>query len=165
MCIRTLEVRTASEDGAVILYVFNFLSTPVCLIIFCSCNFSGVFFLADLIVLVLVFLLLLVALVCFFLFKKNQWLEQRVSTVLHEKSSQSVKYGKTSEQFMPFMESMPFSHQNFRFLGNPIDGIAFEENEIIFCEFKTGSSVLSEKQKKIKQLVEDKKIKWLETKI
>lgn len=96
----------------------------------------------------------------FFLFSKNQLLEKKINDLVFLKSSQAVKFGKTSEQFLPFLESVPFSASNFRFIGAPVDGIAFEENEIIFCEFKTGFSVLSEKQKKIKKLVEEKKVKW-----
>lgn len=98
----------------------------------------------------------------FFLFKKNQLLEEKVNNLLFSKSSQSVRFGKMSEQFMPFLEGAPFSSNNFRFLGNPIDGIAFEEDKIIFCEFKTGSAILSEKQKKIKELVKGKKVFWAE---
>ncbi len=81
------------------------------------------------------------------------------------KSSLAVKYGKMTEQFIPFVESFPYDPEKFRFLGNPIDGVLFDEDQIVFCEFKTGSSSLNEKQRKIKQLVNDKKITWLEFKI
>ena len=48
------------------------------------------------------------------------------------------------------------------FIGTPIDGIAFNEEKIIFCEFKANTSALSEKQKSIKKLVQEKKVEWLE---
>lgn len=82
-----------------------------------------------------------------------------------DKSSQSVKYGKMSEQFMPFLNDYPFEKGNFRFIGNPIDGVQFENDKIIFVEFKTGDSRLTPKQDEIRRLVEDKKIEFLEFRI
>ncbi len=97
-----------------------------------------------------------------FLIKKVFQLRQQVANLKFEKGSQAVKYGKLTEQFIPFIEDFPFDSAGFRFIGSPIDGIVFDENEIVFCEFKTASSALSQKQKKIKQMVKDKKVKWLE---
>jgi len=108
-----------------------------------------------------VILLLLVAAV-FLLFRSNSFLKQRIEDLIFRSNSQSVKYGKLTEQFIPFVEDFPFSSQNFRFLGSPIDGVVFEEDKIIFAEFKTASSQLSKKQKNIKQLVKDKKVEWFE---
>ena len=79
-----------------------------------------------------------------------------------QKSSQSVKYGKITEQFVPFIEGLPFSSENFRFLGSPVDGVAFEPDAIVFCEFKAAGGKLSQLQQRIKQLVEEKKVEWLE---
>ena len=73
-----------------------------------------------------------------------------------------VKHGKSFENLFPFMNNYPYESRNFRFIGDPIDGVSFEDNKIIFMEFKTGTSKLSEKQKKIKNLVENKKVEWKE---
>jgi len=81
------------------------------------------------------------------------------------KKSLSVKYGKMSEQFFPFMKDYPYNAQEFRFIGSPIDGVQFDDDKIIFVEFKTGSSGLSAKQKKIKGIVESKKVEWKEFRI
>ncbi|MCX8158291.1 MAG: endonuclease [Candidatus Diapherotrites archaeon] len=97
-----------------------------------------------------------------YFYKKTQELFEIIERIKFEKRSQSVRYGKLTEQYIPFTEEFPFDSENFRFIGNPIDGIAFEENEIIFCEFKASDSKLNEKQRKIKKLVEDKKIRWFE---
>ncbi len=77
----------------------------------------------------------------------------------------SVKFGKTMEQLMPFTKKFPFPPESFRFLGSPIDGLFFGDDEIVFVEFKTGKSQLSEKEKKIKKLVENKKVRWLEIRV
>ena len=82
----------------------------------------------------------------------------------HDYKSMHVKHGKSFEQLFPFMKNYPYAHRNFRFIGDPIDGLSFEEDKIIFMEFKTGTSKLSEKQKKIKELIEKKKVEWKEVK-
>jgi predicted Holliday junction resolvase-like endonuclease len=111
----------------------------------------------------LVILALIVLLV--YLFKKNLSLQRSLDELFFKKSSQSVKYGKLTEQWIPFSERFPFNPENFRFLGSPVDGIAFNEDCIVFVEFKTASSSLNEKQKKIKELIQNKKIEWFELKI
>ena len=66
---------------------------------------------------------------------------------------------------MPFMEDFPYDSSNFRFLGTPIDGIQFEDDKIVFVEFKTANSKMTEKQKKIKEFVDKKKIVFEEIRI
>jgi len=76
--------------------------------------------------------------------------------------SLSTVYGRISEQWFPLMDRYPYDSQSFRFIGTPIDGIQFEEDRIIFCEFKSNQSALSPLQKQIKQLVEARKVYWEE---
>ena len=71
-----------------------------------------------------------------------------------QKRSQSIRYGKLTEQFMPFLESYPYDPHDFRFLGTPIDGIQFTEDAIILVEFKAADSQLSQRQRNIKSIVE-----------
>jgi len=85
-------------------------------------------------------------------------LRKSLKKINFSKSSLSVKYGKTMEELAPFMKNYPYNPENFKFIGSPIDGIQFDEDKIIFVEFKTGSSKLSKKQKKIKKMIEDKKL-------
>ncbi|MCK5112179.1 MAG: endonuclease, partial [Thermoplasmatales archaeon] len=51
-----------------------------------------------------------------------------------------------------------------RFIGSPIDGVQFEDDQILFVEFKTDKSKLNAKQNKIKKLVKEGKVKWFEFK-
>jgi len=81
---------------------------------------------------------------------------------LQQKQSLSTIYGKLTEQFAPFMRSYPFSPENFRFIGSPIDGVQFEDDRIIFVDIKTNRSKLSPIQQRIKKLVKNKKIEWFE---
>ena len=70
-----------------------------------------------------------------------------------------------AEQFAPFtkaFEKLGWDLQEFKFLGRPVDGVQFEEDEIIIVEFKTGNSPLSQKQRRIKELVERGKVSFKE---
>lgn len=87
-------------------------------------------------------------------------LRRKISRIGWEKRSQSVRYGKLTEQFMPFLESYPYDSQDFRFLGTPIDGVQFTEDSIILVEFKTASSQLSSRQRAIKQMVEEGSVRF-----
>ena len=83
-----------------------------------------------------------------------------MAKIKSEKISQSTKYGQISEEFFPLEKSYPYNSQNFKFLGDPIDGIQFNENEIILIEFKTNKSQLSQKQRIIRDLVKNKKVSF-----
>jgi predicted Holliday junction resolvase-like endonuclease len=58
----------------------------------------------------------------------------------------------------------PFSIENFRFIDEPIDGIQFEENQILFVKLKN-TSKLNPLQKNVKKLIQQGKINWFELKI
>lgn len=81
------------------------------------------------------------------------------------KASLSTKYGKMSEQFMPFLKHYPFEPQRFRFLGTPIDGVQFEQDKIIFIEFKTSSSQLTNSQKHIIDNINNKRVYFKELRL
>lgn len=102
--------------------------------------------------------------ISWFLWGLNKELRQELAELQFAKSSQSVKYGKLSEQWIPLSESFPYSPEGFRFLGSPVDGVAFEDDRIVFCEFKANKGNLSEKQKRIKELVKERKVEWFELK-
>ena len=89
-------------------------------------------------------------------------LRQQVREVEETKRSQSSIYGRITEQYAPFMKAYPFNPHKFRFIGEPIDGIQFEDDQIIFVEFKARGGALTARQKMIKQLVQTKKIGWYE---
>ncbi len=89
-------------------------------------------------------------------------LKSRYSQLAFSKASQSVKYGQLTEQWIPFSSKFPYNSQNFRFIGKPIDGISFEDDKIVFVEFKSNKSSLNDAQKKVRDLVEKKKVEWFE---
>jgi predicted Holliday junction resolvase-like endonuclease len=107
------------------------------------------------------FLIFFVALsiILFLLWRKAV---NRISLVKFQKQSLSTKYGKITEQFLPFLDAFPHDPSGFRFIGSPIDGIQFEEDQIIFYEFKSGGSRLTQKQNQIKKIINDGNIYFKE---
>ncbi len=99
----------------------------------------------------------------YFVFVKP--LRRKVADLISRKQSLSTTYGKITEQFAPFMASYPYDPQNFRFLGTPIDGVQFNENEVVFVEIKSNKSKPSQLQNRIRQLVEAGRVRWMEFRI
>jgi len=87
------------------------------------------------------------------------------------KKSREVLSGQFSEQLAPFLPDFKYSPSEARFIGKPVDFIVFKGmdqkdiNEIVFVEVKSGSSTLSMQEKKLSEIVKDKKIKWEEYRI
>ena len=101
-----------------------------------------------------------------FIITINQYnkLKSKITNLDSNLRSNAVKQGLTLEQWIPISENYPWDHRNFRFLGDPIDGIQFEDNKILLVEFKSGNSRMSNKQKAIQQLVENGKVEFIEIK-
>src|SRR5205085_11786796 len=105
--------------------------------------------------------LLLFLLVLYYKRKMDALLDRLDDEQSRQKSLSTV-YGRISEQWFPLMDRYPYDSQSFRFIGTPVDGIQFEEDGIIFCEFKPNQSELSPIQKQIKRLIEEKRVYWEE---
>lgn len=89
-------------------------------------------------------------------------LHKKIEKLSGEQSS-TTSYDKIIEQSEPTMLcNYPFAYENFRFIGDPIDGIQFEDDRIIFVEFKTDQSKPDAVKTKIKELVEKGKVEWFE---
>ena len=96
--------------------------------------------------------------------KLEEETESRKKTLSQKKSSE-VRLGHIAEKLAPFLEDFPYEPENATFLGQPIDYIVFEEEEIVFIEIKSGNSQLSQKQRIIRDLVKNKCVSWKEIRI
>ena len=103
----------------------------------------------------------------------KEWIEAEEKKIREDAilRSSRVLSGKTLEKFIPFLERFPYNPHDVRWLGDPIDLVIFdgyssngEIKQIVFCEVKSGKSKLSKNQNKIKDIIESKKVKWLEFK-
>ena len=74
--------------------------------------------------------------------------------------------GQFAEQLAPYFPDFPYSPNELRWLGKPIDYVVFKGldtndlQEIVFLEIKSGKSQLNGHQQQIKRLVEEKKVRW-----
>lgn len=101
--------------------------------------------------------------------KEEEWMEKlpklRQDSV---KKSREVLTGQFSEQLAPYMPDFPYSPTECRFIGKPVDFIVFkgmdlkEPEEIVFVEVKSGESQLSASERKLKDIIKEKKVSWFE---
>lgn len=87
-------------------------------------------------------------------------LQTKLAKHVSERKSKEVRLGAIAETLTPFLNGFPYNPKNLRALGSPIDYIAFEEDEIVLLEVKSGDSTLSKKQKDIRKMVEEGKVRF-----
>lgn len=95
------------------------------------------------------------------LYRKNAKLMLENNRIAYQKRSSEVRLGKTVENVAPFFNEWPYDPSNFRFLGSPIDGVSFNDDEVVFVEVKTGQAKLSRNQNKIRELIKNGKIRFM----
>jgi len=93
---------------------------------------------------------------------KVERMRDEIRDLSSSKQSLATTYGRITEQWAPFMARYPYNPQNFRFLGSPVDGVQFEDDRVVFVEFKSNTSRLTPGQQRIRDLVQAGKVEWLE---
>ena len=85
------------------------------------------------------------------------------------KRSRSVIGGQVAEQVAPFLPGFPCHPGDARFIGKPVDFIAFpgltEDNtvhEVLLIEIKTGKSALSGREKEVKRAIVEGRVRYVE---
>ncbi len=85
--------------------------------------------------------------------------------------SRAVLAGQFSEQLAPYLPDFPFKPTEARFIGKPIDFLVFhgmdEKNidEVVFVEVKSGKANLNSHERKLKEVIKEKKVRWAEYRI
>jgi predicted Holliday junction resolvase-like endonuclease len=87
-------------------------------------------------------------------------LNERFEKLQNQKISADVKLGAKAENLLPFLETFPYKDDEIKGMFQPIDLIVFRPDEIVFVEIKSGQSQLSDKQKLIKKLIDEKKVRF-----
>ena len=126
------------------------------------------------IALVLIFLIILIIGIIIgkkyadYLWKIKKMPELREEAI--EKSRQ-VLSGQFSEQLAPYLPDFKYSPTEVRFIGKPVDFIVFKGmdnkdiNEVIFVEVKSGKANLSTPERRLRDVIKEKKISWDEYRI
>lgn len=112
--------------------------------------------------------------------EKEEELKRREKEIREDaiKKSASVRVGKEMERLVPFFSEFQYNPRDIRWLGDPVDFVIFngyseakdvgdptKMNEIVICEIKTGKSRVSKYERRIKELIEDKRMKWDEFRV
>lgn len=85
--------------------------------------------------------------------------------------SRAVLGGQFSEQLAPFLPDFKYSPTECRFLGKPIDLLVFQGmddkkiDEVVFVEVKSSGSRLSPQEKRLKEAIDNKKVRWEEYRV
>lgn len=106
---------------------------------------------------------LLVFLLCAWhakLFINLKKLNRQYKKLKHQKKSSEVRTGQIAEHFAPLLKEFKYDRKQARFLATPIDFIIFEEDEVIFMEVKTGKSQLNKNQRRIRDQIKNKQVRW-----
>jgi len=86
--------------------------------------------------------------------------EQAYDKLLGQKKSSEVRTGQVVEQIVGFLDEFPYPEDEIKAMYQPLDLIVFRPDEIVFVEVKSGEAQLSEKQRKIRDLIEEKKVRF-----
>ena len=85
------------------------------------------------------------------------------------KRSRAVLGGQMIEQVAPFLPGFPCNPADVRFVGKPVDFVGFpgaaegkSVEEILFIEVKSGSAVLSKREREIKNAVNAGRVRYVE---
>jgi predicted Holliday junction resolvase-like endonuclease len=85
--------------------------------------------------------------------------------------SSAVVRGKVTEHLTPYLGVFPYNPKDVRFLGSPVDLVIFDGmsdndlREIIFLEIKTGSSTMSTRERRIRDIVQARQVSWREFRV
>ena len=116
--------------------------------------------------------------------KREAGFQQQLAKDIKEAQKRSnnmqrnVLKGQIGEQFTPFITDFPYNPSDCRFMGEPIDYVIFqnlhecadgnvpiEDVHLIIAEVKTGNARLNQRQKIIKQVIENGQVSFKELRI
>lgn len=91
--------------------------------------------------------------------------EKELSDLKSQQQSKSVRLGLLTENVLPFHSDFKYNVKELVPMFRPIDYVVFAEDEIVFLEIKVGTSQLSDKQKKIRSLINSGKVRFEEHRV
>jgi len=104
--------------------------------------------------------------------KEAEWLElARVENKSSLARSRAVIGGQFSEQLAPFLPDFPYDATEVRFVGKPVDFIAFkglaqgQVTKVAFIEVKSGVSRLSQNEISVRQAIESGQVEFVEYRV
>lgn len=130
----------------------------------------------ELIIVIGILLLVIIALILYIRYQRRL-VELRVEKLLLKETdrirketlskSRAVLKGKIGEQMAPLLAAFPFEPADARFIGSPIDYIVFpgyssrNPTEVVLIDIKTGRASLSTIERRIRELVQAGRVRWM----
>lgn len=106
----------------------------------------------------------------FYRWRQNQLEKTAVAHALDR--SRAILKGQAAEQLAPLSDDFGYLPNEARFLGSPIDYLIFdgisdqdEELEIVFLEVKSGKAQLTARERKVRDAVEEGRVRWEELRL
>lgn len=93
--------------------------------------------------------------------EKIEFQDDQYKKLMSQKKSSEVRTGKIAEQISPFLKDYPLNPRTARFIGDPLDFVHFDEDQVTFVEVKSGKSQLSKKQRHIRDLIKAGKVNFI----
>ena len=96
------------------------------------------------------------------------WQQMRTARTDAVKRSKSSILGEVYEKIAPFADNFPFAPKDMVFIGKGFDYLVIDGlstgniNEIVFLEIKSGSSTLNANERKIRDAVNAKRVRFME---
>lgn len=87
------------------------------------------------------------------------------------KRSRAILAGQAAEQLAPWLPGFSLDPNECRFLGSPVDFLAFRGassgliEEVVFVEVKSGNAGLSPVERSLKEAIEARRVRWLEYRV
>jgi predicted Holliday junction resolvase-like endonuclease len=102
-----------------------------------------------------------------------QWRYRYSKTIRRDavQRSLAVTSGKVHEQLIPYLPGFPYNPKDVRFIGSPVDLVVFDGlaegclQRIVFVEVKTGSAGLTQRERSIRETVEEGAVDWAELRV
>lgn len=87
-------------------------------------------------------------------------LTEQFEKLRFSKISGDVKLGQKAEHLLPFLEGFPYKDDEIKGLFQPVDLIVFRQDEVVFVEIKTGTSSLTEKERRIRDNIKAGRVRF-----
>lgn len=102
-----------------------------------------------------------------------QWRQAETKSIRGDaiNRSQAVTLGKVAEHIVPYFPEFDFNPKDVRFLGTPVDFVAFdglsdgEVQRVVFVEVKTANSRLSQRERAVRAAIEAGNVEWRELRL
>ncbi len=104
--------------------------------------------------------------------KLAEWMQDHEKNIRQDavQRSQAVTTGKIVEHLVPYLPNFNYNPKDARFIGSPVDFVVFDgmsddeddQLSIVFVEVKTGMSVLTRRERMVRDAIKAGRIKWVE---